>query len=82
MVRLNSQGGVVPESEVDRLHAMGADLITFPRGIKCVSCANCLSMQVVSAQGIGYCSHPEVQQPVSVLQCCNFWSATGTKRDF
>jgi len=84
MIRLNAQGGTVPENEIDRQRAEAVDLVTLPLTIEGTNCFNCQYIRPLegAARGVGSCVHPDVAQPVTYRQCCALWDAPGTKRDF
>jgi hypothetical protein len=67
----DEQGGIIPENLV---RAQRADLITLPKGIPGTNCGNCKFQQD------GFCTHPEVEMPVTKRMCCLFWDADGTLR--
>jgi hypothetical protein len=85
MLRLNNQGGTIPSNETDKQRAEAADLITLPRAIEGTNCFNCeyiRPLKGAGARGVGDCVHPDVAQMVTFRQCCIFWNAPGTRRDF
>lgn len=87
-LRFDQNGGVLPNTRSEAERAKHADLITFPKGITGVTCANCsyrVPLEDVLGQkikGAGYCQHPEVDQPVTPKMCCNYWSLPGTLRSW
>lgn len=82
-MELDRNGGILPETKKQLSRAKAADLITFPPTIDASNCGNCASMKRVGmGKGYGYCAHPEVDQPVGDIQCCNLWNRPGTFRAF
>lgn len=77
----NAQGGWDPDTEAILERAAMADLVTLPSWVPGTNCGNCLWIHLPPAgTDVGYCAHPDVQQPVTARMCCAYWDAVGTKR--
>lgn len=78
--KLDRNGGVKPATLRESISARLADVITFPKNITGSNCGNCSAFKRYSGSSIGWCANAVVSQAVSVRQCCNFWSHSGTLR--
>jgi hypothetical protein len=78
-IRLNDQGGVIPDTRAEASRAKAADLGTLPMEIMGTNCGNCKFVSDVKG-GIGVCLHPKVNQIVSARMCCAYWDAHGFLR--
>lgn len=78
-MKINKQGGLIPETKADMTKAKAADLGTLPTDIAGTNCGNC-SFFTHAQSGIGTCEHPRVDQGVTVRMCCAFWDNPGFLR--
>lgn len=84
MLDLDKNGGIIPDTKAKMQRAKAVDLVTFPLSVNASNCGNCASFHKIKdlKAGYGYCSHPEVDQYVAVVQCCNEWNKPGIFRAF
>lgn len=80
---LNEFDGVTPRNAQELKRAKGADLITLADDVDGTRCSNCeyvRGAKKVDGVIVGFCVHPEVDQPVSERNCCAFWDRPGCIR--
>lgn len=77
--KLDKQGGELPV--IDRDDLQHADFVTLPKGIPGTNCSNC---RFVKAKGDGHvCTNENLEgQAVTNRNCCAYWDATGTLREW
>jgi len=84
-----ADGGVINHiggynySEKENQTAKKVDLITLPKSVEGTNCSNCMYVKILDAnKGLGFCTHKEIQLPVTARMCCSLWNAEGSLRSW
>lgn len=73
----NEQGGFDPSpGQIAKFKKV--DLITLP--VEGTNCGNCMFMKPSSQDGVGFCTHKDIQEWVTKKMCCALWNNADVKR--
>lgn len=73
---LNQEGGLDPQNAKDMAKSKKVDLITLPMNVLGTNCGNCKFIN----EEKNFCTHDDVQLPVTERMCCALWDNEGVKR--
>lgn len=70
--KADPNGGILLTDANQLENAQKAVLISMPQSIQGTNCGNCKFFSN------NFCGHAQMQLPVNVRQCCNYWDSAGT----
>jgi hypothetical protein len=76
----NAEGGFDPQTQQQLKVFKKVDLITLP--VEGTNCGNCMFIKNVDKNGVGFCTHKDVQEWVTKKMCCALWSHPQVKRQW